>query len=52
MAGPHCERLNRMASQIDISSPPTNTVSCADPVSLSIRVLSDVSVSLVYIRLR
>ena len=46
MAGPHCERLDGMASQID---PPlrTDNTSCAAPVSLYVRVLPDVSVSLV-----
>ena len=47
MAGPHCERLNGMASPINISPPPTNTASCAAPVSLSVQVLPDVSISLV-----
>ena len=47
MAGPHCERLNEMVSQIYHSAPPTDTASCAAPVSLSVRVLPDVSVSLV-----
>ena len=45
MAGPHYERLNGMASRID-PPPPTDTESCASPVSLFVRVLPDVSVSL------
>ena len=33
MAGPHCESLDGIASQIDIPPPmPTNTASCAAPV--------------------
>ena len=47
MAGLHCERLDGMASRIYISPPPTDTASCAPPVSLSVQVLPDVSVSLV-----
>ena len=47
MAGPHYERLNVMASRIDIFPPPTDTAYCAAPVSLSIQFLPDVSVSLV-----
>ena len=47
MAGPHCERLDGMASQIYFPPPPTDTASCAAPVSLSVRFLPDVSVSLV-----
>ena len=47
MAGPHCERLGGMASRIDISPFPTDTASCAAPVSLSIQVLPAVSVSFV-----
>ena len=47
MAGPHYERLDDMASRIDLSPPPINTASCAAPVSLSVRVFPDVSVSLV-----
>ena len=47
MAGPHCERLDDMASQIDLFPPPIDTASCAAPVSLSIRVLTDVYASLV-----
>ena len=47
MAGPQCESLDGMASQIDLSPPPTDTASCAAPVSLSVRVLTDVSASLV-----
>ena len=44
MAGPCCERLNGMASRIDISPPPTNAASWAAPVSLSVRVLTNFSV--------
>ena len=47
MAGPHCERLDGMASRIGLSPPPTDTASCAAPVSLSVRIFPDVSVSLV-----
>ena len=47
MSGPHCERLDGMALRRDIPPTPTNTVSCAAPVSLSVRVLPDVSFSLV-----
>ena len=47
MAGPHCERFDGMASQIDLPPPPTDTTSCATPISLSVRVLPNVSVSLV-----
>ena len=49
MAGPHCERLNGMASRIDTPPPPPpiNTASCDAPVSLSVRVLPEVSVSIV-----
>ena len=46
MAGSHCERLGGMASRIDISPFPTDTASCAAPVSLSIQVLHNVSVSI------
>ena len=34
MAGPHCERLDGMASRIDIYPPPTDTASCAAPVNM------------------
>ena len=44
MAGP--QRLNGIASQKDIFLPPTDIASCAAPVSLSVRVLPNVSVSL------
>ena len=47
MAGPHCERFDGMDSRIDLSPPRTDTASCAAPVSLSVQVLPDVSVSLV-----
>ena len=49
MAGPHCERLDGMASQIYTPPrpPTTDTKSCAAPMSLSVRFLPDVSVSLV-----
>ena len=47
MAGSHCECQNGMASRIYPSPPPTDTAYCAAPVSLSVRVLSYVSVSLV-----
>ena len=47
MAGPQCESLDGMASQIDLSPPPTDTASYTTPVSLSVRVLPNVSVSLV-----
>ena len=46
MAGPHCERLDGMASQIDLTPLPTDTASCAAPVSLSVRFLPHISVSL------
>ena len=36
MAGPHCERLDGMASRIDLPPPSTDTASCAAPVSLSV----------------
>ena len=54
MAGPHCQRLYVMVPQIyilphpsnlSVLSTPTNTASCAGPVSLSIRVLTDIYVS-------
>ena len=35
MIGPHCEHLYGMASRIDLLPPPTDTASCAAPVSLS-----------------
>ena len=47
MVGPHCERLDGMASRIDLFPPPTDTASYAAPVSLSVRVLPDVYFSLV-----
>ena len=48
MAGPHCERFDGMASQIDLPPPPTtDTASRTAPVSLSIQVLPNVSVTLV-----
>ena len=37
MAGTHCERLNGMASRIDLPPRPTDTESCAAPVSLSVQ---------------
>ena len=42
MAGPPCERLDGMCSQIDISSLPTDTASCAAPVSLFVLVMPNV----------
>ena len=35
MSGPHCGSLDSMASRIDPFPPPTDTKSCAAPVSLS-----------------
>ena len=47
MEGSHCECLDDMASRIDLSSALTNTESWVAPVSLSVQVLPDVSVSFV-----
>ena len=47
MAGPHYERLDGMASRIYLPPPSIDTASCTAPMSLSVRVLPDVSVSLV-----
>ena len=47
MAGTHYERLDGMASRIYLFLPSTNTAYCAAAVSLSVRVMPNVSVSLV-----